>query len=315
MLGSFKIGSVLGIHVRVHWLFVALVLFLVFWSGQAPDQDPLTTLLGLTVLFGVVFLHELGHSLVARRFGIRVLDITFWPLGGMARMSEIPESPRVEGLIAVAGPAVNFALAALAAPLVVWGLVDGRGAAPSELGATLGSLAATFLFVNLALGLFNLIPAFPMDGGRVLRAFLGRDGDWVRATERAVRVGRVFAVLMIAVGLLWSGSGFLFLPLIGLFVWYAGSRELWSVRMRHGLLPFGNAAARANGWAGPAPVEHAAPPPPEPAQRADGERNGARRPSDGLRGPELHKEGLGPSEIERLERYSGRLRRFGPSET
>ena len=121
MLGSFKIGSVLGITVRVHWLFAVLIAFVLLGplgrDGSIARGD---LLLNLGLLFGVVFLHELGHSLVARRYGIRIFDITFWPLGGMARMSEIPETPRVEMWIAVAGPLVNFALALLALPVATW---------------------------------------------------------------------------------------------------------------------------------------------------------------------------------------------------
>ena len=315
MIGSFKIGSVLGIQVRVHWLFVALVLFLVYWSGRSQGQDPLSTLLWLGVLFGVVFLHELGHSLMARRFGIRVLDITFWPLGGMARMSEIPESARVEGLIAIAGPAVNFCLAALALPFFLGSALPWDG----DAGGPLTTALATFLAINLMLGVFNLLPAFPMDGGRVLRAVLGRNGDWVGATERAVRVSRVLAVLMIAAGLFWRGQGLLFLPLIGIFVWYAGSRELWSVRMRHGLAPlsgvaFGAPFARPQRevdalWTQPAqaaPTAHRTVP-----EEHDG---GARRPAEGLQPPLLEKGGIGPSQVERLERFPGSLRGERPSE-
>ena len=122
MLGSIKIGKVLGITVRVHWLFLPVAAAAWVWSSRAGDpRSPFGTgvlqlALWVAVLFGVVFLHELGHSLVARHFGIRVLDITLWPLGGMARMSEIPEDAKVESLIAIAGPLVNFALAALGVP-------------------------------------------------------------------------------------------------------------------------------------------------------------------------------------------------------
>jgi len=175
-------------------------------------------ILAFFMLFGVVFLHELGHSLTAQAFGIRVLDITFWPLGGMARMAELPEKPKVEGLVAIAGPAVNGVLFTGAL-----GLHMLLGAYPK-----LDSLPGYFLYINLAMGLFNLIPAFPMDGGRILRAWLARKREWVRATEIAVRVGRVFAFLMVL-----AGFYSFILALIGMWVWWMGTRELWFVRMKH----------------------------------------------------------------------------------
>jgi Zn-dependent protease len=300
VLGSFKIGSVFGITVRVHWMFVALVAFLV-WIDK---DNPLGTFLLLLVLFGVVFLHELGHSLVARHFGIRVLDITFWLLGGMARMSEIPEKPKVEALIAIAGPAVNFALAALTVPVMIAAglidLIDESGIAASW-NTVMGRLALGFLFINLALGVFNLVPAFPMDGGRVLRAFFGVYSDWITATRRAVAVGRFFAGLMILIGLysLFMGEGLSFLPLVGLFVWFAGSRELWAVRMRHGDFP-------GFAMAGPRPTVFQA----ESSSTASPVRDdetGARRPTS-WPPPQQLNGSLSDEDIARLERYRGRLR-------
>ncbi|MBK7641577.1 MAG: site-2 protease family protein [Planctomycetes bacterium] len=208
MNGSIKIGSILGITLRLHILL--LVLFGVLIVG---GQDPLI----YAILFGCVLLHELGHSLVALAFGIRVVDITLWPLGGMARMSRIPESTLIEGLIALAGPAVNFLLAGL-------GHLAG------------GVWGGPFAFVNLLMGLFNLLPAFPMDGGRLLRALLGSNGRWLLATERAVRIGRWFAVLLCVAGVTGFGPWLapnLALPLVGIFVWYSGSQELAAVRARH----------------------------------------------------------------------------------
>jgi Zn-dependent protease len=304
LLGSIRIGSVFGIQVRVHWLFLALVAFLMFLTAR-KGGDPLETLALITTLFGVVFLHELGHSLVARHFGIRVLDITFWPLGGMARMNEIPESFKIEGMIAIAGPAVNFVLAFLAAPILMWSVVT----APSDVAETVYRASGFFVGINLLLGVFNLVPAFPMDGGRVLRAFLGRKGDWVGATATAVKVGKVFAVMMVVFGLM-PGT-FSFLPLIGLFVWFAGSRELQAVRMRHrapwvnpfgGTFPFGGPSEPV---ARPAEVErtaHTAP--------ASADPSGARRPTrpEVDPGPPRGRGAFTPEEIERLERYRGPMR-------
>ena len=180
MNGSFKIARLFGIDIRLDWTFLILPLVLAQFHGPAG-------LAWVVAVFTIVLLHELGHSLVAKAFGVRVVDITFWPLGGMARMAEIPEKPTVEGLIAIAGPAVNFALAGLSVPFLF---------APSE---PVQALALTSLAVNLMMGFFNLVPAFPMDGGRVLRAWLARTRDYVTATEQAVRVGRwVTLILLLA---------------------------------------------------------------------------------------------------------------------
>jgi len=234
---SFSIGRPFGIEVRVHVLFLYMAGFLMLIGG-----NPLGTAAILFTLFGLVLLHELGHSLVARHHGIHVIDIVLWPLGGMARMSEIPESPRVEGQVAIAGPLVNLVLAALG--LCVLALLGALGPGPGQSinqihnGPTAFLMA--FTWMNLMLGVFNLVPAFPMDGGRILRAFLARKRSYLEATEIAVRVGRYIALAMIF-------SVFIppmtcALPIIGVYIMWTGMRELWSVRLRHaggGVSPFG----------------------------------------------------------------------------
>jgi Zn-dependent protease len=312
VLGSWKIARLFGIDVRLHWTFFLLALLVV----QVP-AEPLSSLLLIVIAFGSVLLHELGHSLTARRFGIQVLDITFWPLGGMARMSEIPEEPRVEGWVAIAGPAVNFALVALSAPLLIGSMTLG---APEPITQVL----FLFLLVNLMLGTFNLVPAFPMDGGRILRALLARKMDYVRATEIAVRTGRVIALAMIVLAVVLSLTAthtLCVMPLIALFVWFAGGRELLAVRLRHGLSPFGGAAFARGPFAGPfgAPQTAAGardaevevtPDDPTPATEPDAD--GPRRPVD-WRPDVEHRPQRGFSEetLRRLERYPGRLPRRG----
>jgi Zn-dependent protease len=286
VLGSWKIGRLFGIDVRLHWTFLVVYAVVLGSAGALSG-----TLLFLGA-FVSVLLHELGHSLVARRMGVTVLDITFWPLGGMARMSAIPEEPRREALIAAAGPAVNFVLAALAAPLLVASLFFG-------LPPVLAGASGGFLAINLVLGTFNLVPAFPMDGGRLLRAFLAAWLDYVRATEIAVAVGRVVAALMLAltVGLaLFRSQTLCALPLVALFVWFAGGRELFAVRLRHGRL---GAFPLAGGFA-------AAPPPPAPPP-ADA---GPRRPAVwDAAPPAVGRSGFSEETLRRLERFPGPLRR------
>ena len=153
MNGSLKIGTAFGIPIRIHWTFAILPTVMV-----ALGTPFAAAVLLLIVLFGCVFLHELGHSLVARGFGIRVLDISFWPLGGMARMSEIPESPKIEGLVAIAGPAVNFALAGLG----VFALVLTRTQVityPVQISQYFGS-QSTFWAKISAMSVLGTLPVF-----------------------------------------------------------------------------------------------------------------------------------------------------------
>ena len=315
MIGSIRLGSFLGIQVRMHWLFLVLVGVVLWLAALGGGGLVLRIGFALVALFGLVFLHELGHCLMARRFGIQVLDITFWPLGGMARMSEIPEDSKVEGWIAIAGPAVNLALAFLAAPVVVFSVLSQQGAGDPATASWVGQLAWDFVLINLMLGLFNLIPAFPMDGGRLLRAWLGRNGDWVAATESAVRVGRVFAVLMIGVGFLASLQGANFLPLIGMFVWISGSRELAVVRARHArytnplaAFGFGRVGGFARGQNGESEPRAAyAEAPRGPGKRSDSDPSGARRPATPL--VQRARRGISAEEFERLERFPGSLLR------
>jgi len=290
--GSLKLGSVLGITIRVHVLLLVLFGFVVL-RAQAAFMAGLL----IVTLFGIVLLHELAHSVVAMRFGMKVLDITLWPLGGMARMSEIPESSRIEGWVAIAGPALNFVLAAIAFPFWLHAnLYD-------TASATYATWISYFFVANVGLGGFNLIPAFPMDGGRLLRAFLGRNGDWLGATERAVRVGRVLAFGLALFGCLTVG--FLGLQsvsfvLVALFVWWAGSQELHAVRARHGLDPlaaFRAFAARATGWTQtPTQTEY------------------ARAPAGAVPPRHAPPGGFSESEIERLEHFRGPLRSFPADE-
>jgi Zn-dependent protease len=286
------LGKVFGITVQAHWSW--LIVPLLFISVGGGFAGLAYGLLVCLVLFGCVFLHELGHSMVAKHYGIQVLDITFWPLGGMARMSELPEDPKIEGMIAIAGPLVNFALIALAIPLYI-----GLGISGFE-GVAL--LVVGFMKLNLVLGAFNLIPAFPMDGGRVLRAFLGRTRDWVTATEIAVKTGRIATIVMMLVAL-YKGPSMCVMFFIAAFIWYAGTRELWAVRMRHGISPLGNFGgaspfekqASNETWAEPAEAEFEA----HSGFEGDVEGQPERQPG----------RGFSDKDLKRLEQFHGRLRR------
>lgn len=299
MFGSLELGSLYGIRIRASWTFVALLVLLLLTGDSAESVA------SIALLLASVFLHELGHALVARSFGIQVIDITFWPLGGMARMSEIPERPRVEAWIAGAGPLVNLGLALVSLPFV-WAFE--RGGAPG--------LASIFFAINLALGLFNLLPAFPMDGGRLLRAALAVRVDWVAATEYAVRVGRymAFAVVVLGVWFMWP-LGLFVMPLVGLFVFFAGASELIQVRLRHGRSPLGGGPMFPGGFpnaseAGPeqARTAQSTVADDRPSTKSASEPSGARRP----RGWDLELDGqpgFSNEDIRRLERFRGRAPR------
>jgi len=177
---SWKLGRVAGIDLYLHPTFLLILLPGVFGGGLS--------VLFIVALFGCVVLHELGHALMARKFGIETRDITLYPIGGVARLERMPRAPGAELLIALAGPAVNFLIVA---GLMAFGLLDfGSGDSAAFLGDFLDSL----LVVNLVLGVFNLIPAFPMDGGRVLRALLSGWLGRARATTIAATIGRTLAM-------------------------------------------------------------------------------------------------------------------------
>jgi Zn-dependent protease len=195
---SWRIGRVAGIDIYVHATFLAV--FLLFPGAfDGGSLSPLNVLLVLSV-FGCVLLHELGHALMARRFGIETHDITLYPIGGVARLARMPRAPGAELLIALAGPAVNFAIAVALFPLLVVAGFDLTSA------STMGVFVAEVLYVNLGLGLFNLVPAFPMDGGRVLRATLSGWLGRVQATVVAATIGRVLAVSFGLTALFLTGN-------------------------------------------------------------------------------------------------------------
>jgi Zn-dependent protease len=179
-------------------------------------------------IFGCVVLHELGHALTARRFGIGTRDITLFPIGGVARLERIPERPWEEFLIAIAGPAVNGVIAVLLYALLA---LTNLGSGLREMAwyAETGDFLATLMFANIVLGGFNLLPAFPMDGGRVLRALLSYRLGRLRATEIAAGLGMFMALCL---GMWGIFSGQLLLVLLAIFVYFAGQQELAMVRFK-----------------------------------------------------------------------------------
>jgi Zn-dependent protease len=228
---SWSLGRVAGIDVRIHATFLILIAWIVAGLFLQPPGagETLGGILLVPAIFGIVILHELGHALTARRFGVRTLDITLLPIGGVARIDRMPDRPGQELLVALAGPAVNVALAIL----LFLGLLAAGDASALRGGPRLstGSFTASLFWINVSLAAFNLLPAFPMDGGRALRAFLAMSMDGVRATRIAARLGQAMAIAFGALGLFFNPL----LVFIALFVWLAASQEQSAAQM-HGAI-------------------------------------------------------------------------------
>jgi Zn-dependent protease len=221
MLGwSINLFKVFGIQLAVHASFLLLLGYYGYEGWRDDGLPGLYWSLGLIVLFFVcVILHELGHSLTARRFGVKVPRILLLPIGGMAEFDHIPRKPSEELLITIAGPAVNFVLAALMLPFA-W-----RGFFTSEdiPANSLTDLIVTLWSWNLVMGLFNLLPVFPMDGGRILRALLAIKLPYLRATWWAVTVGKILALCFAALAAFYFHN-----PVscvLFLFIFWAGEAE------------------------------------------------------------------------------------------
>jgi Zn-dependent protease len=227
MLRSFPIGKLFGIPLYLHSTLVLLPALALLLNNGAGLASVLFLLVYLIVLFGCVMLHELGHALMARYYGIRTESITLYPIGGVARLERMSEKPGEEICIALAGPAVNLVIAGLLAPLALLALL----ALPA---GPLGQLAGMLCLGNVGLMLFNLLPCFPMDGGRVLRALLAFAFGRLRATEIAAHVGLFMAFLIAASSvILPMALGTPINPMLivlAVFVLFAGQYELGGVR-------------------------------------------------------------------------------------
>ncbi len=238
---AFRLTRVAGIDVRVHPTFALIVLWFAYIWGVKTGAGPGGLLFGLllvTCLFACVLLHELGHSLVARRSGIRVHDITLLPIGGMARIERAPVHPGDEFWLALAGPAVNIGLALALLPIVAligWlQHVDGVAGMIATFGQVdIAGFATYLLFANISLVVFNLIPAFPMDGGRILRAFLSLMISRSLATQIAVTIGKGIAICFVIGGIAllhdWT------LPMVGVFIFVGAHIEGRAVAMEEAL--------------------------------------------------------------------------------
>ena len=227
MKWNWKIGKLAGIDLYIHATFLLLLgwVALSHWTASKSVTAVVAGVVFILALFACVLLHELGHALAARRFGIATKDITLLPIGGLARLERMPEKPSEELWVALAGPAVNVVIAAA---LYIWLTLMQGPVALSQMGMASGTFLERILFANVWLVVFNLIPAFPMDGGRVLRALLATRMEYLKATQIAAGLGQGLAFMFGFIGLFTNP----FLIFIALFVWIGAAQEASAVQMK-----------------------------------------------------------------------------------
>jgi Zn-dependent protease/predicted transcriptional regulator len=230
MKWTLKVGRFAGIDVFLHTTFFLMIFWIgiTYWIQENSVAAVISGVGFILALFGSVVLHEYGHALTARKFGVKTKNITLYPIGGVASLERIPEKPRQELLVALAGPAVNVVIAAV---LFLWLVVTSSLDFSSGFGMASGPFIQRLMFTNLALVGFNLIPAFPMDGGRVLRALLALRLEYTLATQIAASVGQGLAFIFGFIGLFSNP----FLVFIAFFVWIGAQNEAKMVRMNSAL--------------------------------------------------------------------------------
>jgi Zn-dependent protease/CBS domain-containing protein len=224
---SWKLGEFRGIGVYLHATFLIFMGFVVLshWSESHDLGKTLEGVFFVLALFTCIVLHEFGHALTAARYGIKTRDITLLPIGGVARLERMPEEPIQELWVALAGPAVNVVIAGT---LFVWIQFTTAMSSLEHLSLTSGPLLERLLIVNIAMAVFNMIPAFPMDGGRVLRALLATRLGYVHATQVAASIGQAISFVFAFVGFFTNP----FLMFIALFVWIGAAQEASMAMMK-----------------------------------------------------------------------------------
>jgi Zn-dependent protease/predicted transcriptional regulator len=230
MKWQWKLGRFAGIDVYVHTTFLLLIGWVGYnyWLQTQELSKVFIGILFIFALFVCVILHEYGHALTARKYGIKTRDITLYPIGGVARLERMPDRPIEELWVALAGPAVNLVIAGI---LIAYLVLTNSLSPITSLSLAQGSFLERLMALNVYLALFNLIPAFPMDGGRVLRALLALRLDYVQATQIAAYIGQGIAFLFGFIGLFSNP----FLIFIALFVWIGAAQEANMVQVRNSL--------------------------------------------------------------------------------
>jgi len=250
---SWKVATLAGIPLRVHATFFLIFPYAWFAEAQGDPARGVEAIALIIGLFTCLVLHELGHALTARRFGVRTRDITLLPIGGVARLERIPEKPSQEIAVALAGPSVNIVIA-----LILFAVIAATGnlRAFATTDALEHNFVTRLLGMNVLLVIFNMIPAFPMDGGRVLRALLATRLDYMRATRIAASIGQGIAILFGLLGLIWNPM----LLFIAMFVFLGAGQESAAVQMRSAFdgVPVSRAMIRDyRALQGEEPVSHA----------------------------------------------------------
>jgi Zn-dependent protease/predicted transcriptional regulator len=224
MFKSFRIGQLFNIPIFIHWSFLLLPLIVIYRSDALETVNIVWELALVFALFGCVLLHEFGHALSARRYGVKTLDIILSIIGGVARLTRLPEKPWQELVVAAAGPAVNVVITAVIG-FLLW--ITGNFDLPYAGVIDSSNFLPILAFANIALAVFNLVPAFPMDGGRILRAGLAMKLSRLRATFIAMVVGQVLATGFAAYGIY---SGNYTLIFIAVFVFYGAATEYRGIK-------------------------------------------------------------------------------------
>ena len=227
MKWSTKLGSFKGIEVYIHFTFWLIFLWVgyIYWIRFKNINSVIEGVVLVMAVFACVLLHEFGHALTAQRFGIKTRDITLLPIGGLAKIEKIPEKPIQEFWITLAGPAVNVVIALLLFMILY---LTGNLGPLTNISVTEGSFIQKLMLVNVVLVVFNVLPAFPMDGGRILRAVLAMHMNYTKATQVAVSIGQGMAFLFGFIGLFTNP----FLVIIALFVWIGATMEGSIVQMK-----------------------------------------------------------------------------------
>ena len=230
MTWSWKLARIAGIDVYVHATFLIIVAWIgvLHWNTSQSVGAVMEGVGFILALFACVVMHEFGHALTAARYGIRTRDITLLPIGGVARLERMPDQPVQELKVALAGPAVNVVIALL---LFGWLQVSGGSESLDRVSVATGGFFERVMLANVFLAGFNLLPAFPMDGGRALRALLATRMEYTRATQRAALIGQGMAILFAFIGL----QGNPMLIFIALFVWIGAGQEASMVQLKSAL--------------------------------------------------------------------------------
>ena len=229
---SWTIGQIAGIDIQIHATFLLLLGWIAYveYRNSGTASGAINGVVFVLAIFGSVILHELGHALTAARFGVKTRGIMLWPLGGVAQLEQIPDNPHEELLIAAAGPAVTVVIVVVlyvilrlsGVPLDWHNAYGGSGGFPERL-----------MWINVVLAAFNLLPAFPMDGGRILRALIAMRTDHGRATAIAAGIGQAFAIAFGLIGLFVAND--IWLVFIAFFVWIAAASEARASRFKSAL--------------------------------------------------------------------------------